>query len=175
MNKTKWITQTAVMIVVLVVLQSVTKAAGQFVTGSCVNLVLAVAAMIGGVWCGAAVAVVSPFFAYLLGIGTPFLQIVPAIAVGNLVFVCLLGLLLKKCLAQKVLAYGAVIVAAAAKFLTLWLLVCKWIAPMVVPEAKLAVISATFSWPQLVTALIGGAIAVTIIPLIQKGISKSKA
>ena len=37
------------MIVVLVVLQSVTKAAGQFVTGSCVNLVLAVAAMIGGV------------------------------------------------------------------------------------------------------------------------------
>ena len=46
---------------------------------------------------------------------------------------------------------------------------------MVVPEAKLAVISATFSWPQLVTALIGGAIAVTIIPLIQKGISKSKA
>ena len=63
------------MLVVLVVLQSVTKPAGQLVTGSCVNLVLAVAAVIGGLWCGVTVAAVSPFFAYLLGIGTPFLQL----------------------------------------------------------------------------------------------------
>ena len=67
MKTTKWITTTAVMIVVLVVLQSVTKAGGQFVTGSCVNLVLAVATMIGGLWCGVVVALVSPFFAFLLG------------------------------------------------------------------------------------------------------------
>ena len=37
-NKTFWIAETAVMIALLVALQWATKALGQFVTGSCVNL-----------------------------------------------------------------------------------------------------------------------------------------
>ena len=172
MKTTKWITTTAVMIVVLVVLQSVTKAGGQFVTGSCVKIYLAVAKMIGGLCCGFVVDLVSPFFAILLGVGPQFIKIVPAISVGNLVYVLLVGLLLKKFLENRAMAYVAVVVASVAKFLALWLLVTQWIAPMVVPEAKLATISAMFSWPQLVTALIGGVIAVTVIPMIQKGLKK---
>lgn len=39
-KKTLWITETAVMIALLVALQWATKPLGQFVTGSCVNLVL---------------------------------------------------------------------------------------------------------------------------------------
>ena len=72
------------MIAVLVALQFVTKPFGQFVTGSCVNLVLTVACLCGGFWCGAATAIISPFFAFLLGIGPALIQLVPAIAVGNL-------------------------------------------------------------------------------------------
>ena len=47
---TKLITRTAMLIALLVAVQYVTKSAGQIVTGSCVNLILAVAALVGGVW-----------------------------------------------------------------------------------------------------------------------------
>ena len=50
MKKTIWIVRTAVCLALLLVLQVATKSLGQFVTGSCVNLVLAMAALTGGVW-----------------------------------------------------------------------------------------------------------------------------
>ena len=37
-------------------------------------------------------------------------------------------------------------------------------------EKQVAAISASFSWPQLVTAAIGGVLAVTIAPLIRKAL-----
>ena len=85
-----WITETAVMTALLIILQTATKPAGQYVTGSCVNAVLAVSVLAAGVWSGAVVALLSPFFAFLLGIGPQLLPIVPSIAVGNLVFVLIL-------------------------------------------------------------------------------------
>ena len=90
-NKTFWIAETAVMIALLVALQWVTKPLGQFVTGSCVNLVLGVSTLVGGVWCGAVVALASPFCAFLVGVGPAKLLIVPFIAVGNVVLVLLLN------------------------------------------------------------------------------------
>lgn len=77
MKKTIWIVRTAVCLALLLVLQVATKSLGQFVTGSCVNLVLAMAALTGGVWSGVIVAVISPFCAYALGIGPAFLLFVP--------------------------------------------------------------------------------------------------
>ena len=47
-EKTIWITKTAVLIALLVVLQGMTKPLGQLVTGSCVNAVLAIAALLAG-------------------------------------------------------------------------------------------------------------------------------
>ena len=67
MKKTAWIARTAICLALLLCLQFVTKSLGQFVTGSCVNLVIAMAALIGGLWSGLTVAIVSPFCAYLLG------------------------------------------------------------------------------------------------------------
>ena len=72
-----WITETAVMTALLIVLQTATKAGGQYVTGSCVNAVLAVSVLAVGVWSGVVVALLSPFFAFLLGIGPQLLPIVP--------------------------------------------------------------------------------------------------
>ena len=48
MKKTAWIARTAICLALLLCLQFVTKSLGQFVTGSCVNLVIAMAALIGG-------------------------------------------------------------------------------------------------------------------------------
>ena len=169
-NKTYWIAETAVMIALLVALQWATKPLGQFVTGSCVNLVLGVSTLVGGVWCGAVVAIASPFCAFLVGVGPAKLLIVPFIAVGNVV------LLLHFIAGGKPLglrSYLAVAAAAVCKFAALFLLVTKVAIPALgLPEAAAATLSASFSWPQLVTAAIGGVIAVTIAPVIRKALKR---
>ena len=57
-KKIRWITETAIMLALLVTLQALTKPAGQFVTGSCVNVVLAMAALVGGLWSGLTIALI---------------------------------------------------------------------------------------------------------------------
>ena len=83
-KKVRWITETAVMLALLVALQALTKGFGQFVTGSCVNAVLAVTVLTAGLGSGIVVAVLSPVLAYLLGIA-PQILVLPAIMVGNTV------------------------------------------------------------------------------------------
>ena len=170
MKKTVWIVRTAICLALLIAVQFFTRSFGQLATGSCVNLVLAVSALIGGVWSGITVAVISPFCAYLLGIGPAFLPIVPMVAVGNMVLVVILHLLASR---DKIAtrSYLAVAVGAATKFLALWLLIVKLVLPTLgLAEKQVAAISASFSWPQLVTAAIGGVLAVTIAPLIRKAL-----
>lgn len=179
-KKILWITETAVMIAVLVALQAVTKPMGQFVTGSCVNMVLAVSALVGGLWCGVTVALISPVMAFVLGIA-PQILTVPAIMVGNTVFVVMLYLLAKDSEGKPALKIAAWLLAAVAKFATLYILVSEVICGLLATSLMdagmlkapmLKALPATFSWPQLVTALIGGGIALTIVPLIRKAVKK---
>lgn len=179
-KKIRWITETAVMLALLVCLQALTKPLGQLVTGSCVNAVLAVAALVGGLNCGIVVALCSPVLAFLLGIA-PQVLTVPAIMAGNTVFVLLLSLLADKTgrnLAKQAVAWVA---AAVAKFATLYAIVV-WLICGVLSENLLAsgvmkapmlkALPATFSWPQLFTALIGGAVALLITPVLRKALRK---
>lgn len=166
MNTAKKITYTAVLLALLIVLQWATKSFGQFVTGSCVNCVLAVAALVVGWQGGLTVAVVSPFVAFLLSIGPKNIAVVPAIAVGNAVLVLVLWLFLHKRI-QVLRCILGVVCAAGAKFLTLYLLVVQVLCRVLtLPEKQAAMFTAMFSWPQLVTALIGAAVAMAVIPLV---------
>lgn len=172
MKKTTWIARTAICLALLVCLQYLTRGLGQIVTGSCVNLLLAVAALFGGVWSGVTVAALSPVFAKLLGIG-PLWPLVPCVALGNIVYAVLFALLVRGLLQKQRFpaAYGAMVLAAAAKFLTLWLALVKLAAPLVVPKPEmLSKITAMFTWPQLITAVIGGALACVIAPLVEKAL-----
>lgn len=171
-KKTLWITQTAVLIALLVVLQATTSAAGQIVTGSCVNAVLAVAALFGGLSCGLTVALVSPFCAFALGIGPQLIAIVPAIALGNGVYVAVLAWLNRDPLTVpgKVLMWLA---ASFAKFLTLYMVVVQLLCRVLpLKEAQINTFSTMFSFPQLFTALIGGAVAIVIVPVLKKALKK---
>ena len=181
MNKNvRWITETAVMLAVLVTLQALTKPLGQLVTGSCVNAVLAVSALVGGMGCGIVVALISPALAFLLGIA-PQILTVPAIMAGNTVYVVVLCLLAgsnSKNILRQVIAWAA---AAAAKFAALYAIVVWLICGVfsqslleagVMKAPMLQVLPATFSWPQLVTALIGGAAALLIVPVLCKALRK---
>ena len=179
-KKIRWITETAVMLALLVSLQALTKPMGQLVTSSCVNAVLAVSALVGGLSCGLTVALISPILAFLLGIA-PQILTVPAIMVGNSVFVVLLSLLADKSgrnIGKQLVAW---IAAAAAKFVSLYAIVV-WLICGVLSENLLAsgvmnapmlkALPATFSWPQLFTALIGGAVALLIVPVVRKALHK---
>ena len=176
-KKIRWITETAVMLALLIALQALTKPLGQLVTGSFVNAVLAITALVAGLSGGITVAVISPVMAYLLGIA-PQILTVPAIMAGNTVFVLLLYFLTGKTLARQVLAWVG---AAAAKFATLYAivvwLICgvfaeNLLASGALKEPMLKLLPATFSWPQLFTALIGGGVALLIAPTLRKALRR---
>lgn len=179
-QKIRWITTTGVMLALLVTLQALTKGFGQLVTGSFVNAVLAVSGLFGGLACGLTVALISPVLAYLLGIA-PNMLTVPAIMVGNSVFVVLLSWLADRDGKNLVRQVAAWLVAAVAKFATLYAIVV-WLICGLLSESLLEaglmkapmlnVLPATFSWPQLVTALIGGAVALTIAPVLKKALKR---
>ena len=179
-KKIRWITETAVMLALLVCLQALTKPMGQLVTGSCVNAILAVSALVGGLSSGLVVALCSPVLAFLLGIA-PQILTVPAIMAGNSVFVILLSVLADKTGKNMIKQIIAWIVAAAAKFAALYaivvLLICgvlseNLLAAGVLKAPMLNALPATFSWPQLITALIGGAVALSITPILKKALHK---
>lgn len=179
-SKVLWITETAVMLALLVVLQAVTKPLGQIVTGSCVNAVLAVTALFSGMGSGVIVALLSPIFAYLFGIA-PQIVTVPAIMVGNAVYVVVLRKLTGGHVGELSKASTAWAVAAVAKFATLYALVvwviCGLLAqPLldqgILKQPMLQALPATFAWPQLVTALIGGALALLVTPVLKKALKR---
>lgn len=175
-----WITETAVMLALLVALQAATKGLSQFVTGSCVNAVLAITVLLGGLSSGITVAVISPIMAFLLGIA-PQVLTVPAIMVGNTLFVVVLYFIAGKDHKDIFRQVAAWIGAAAAKFaamyaIVVWL-ICgvlsqKLIAAGAMKPPMVTKLPAMFSWPQLVTALIGGAVALLLVPTLRKALKK---
>ena len=198
-KKVRWITETAVMLALLVTLQAVSKSLGQLVTGSCVNAVLAIATLLAGMKCGITVALCSPVCAFLLGIAPNFVTVLP-IMLANTVYVVLLHLLAGsgKLWQQKAATAAAegkffvwrqpvgLAAAAGAKFLVLYLLVVKVICGVasgallgkklgqivVLAPPMLEMLPAMFAWPQLITALIGGAVALLITPVLKKALKK---
>ncbi|MDF2686288.1 MAG: hypothetical protein K0S55_1469, partial [Clostridia bacterium] len=125
-SKILWITRTAIFIALLIILQLVTKSFGQFVTGSAVNLLLMASVLTCGIYSGLTVALVSPFFAFMLGIGPAFIQLVPFIALGNMAYVLIGYLLVNKNLEKKsitgyLFSTVGIIAASVVKFLMLWL------------------------------------------------------
>lgn len=176
-KKVLWLTETAVLLALLVTLQFLTKSLGQLVTGSCVNALLAVACLLGGLSCGITVAVISPVLAFLLGIA-PQILTVPAIMVGNTLYVLVLHFVVGKQLWRQALA---LISAAVIKFVALYGIVagviCGLLADSLLSSGALKapmlkVLPVTFGVPQLFTALIGGGVAMLIVPVLRRALRK---
>lgn len=178
-NKEKilWITRTAILIALLIVLQAVTASFGNtIITGSAVNLMLIVSVMTCGLSCGFSIAVISPIVAKFFGIG-PLWSIIPFIAAGNIVLVLLWHFIGNRNIDRRYTAYiAALITAAIAKFLVLYVGIVKIAVPMFLglPEKQAAVISNVFSIPQLITALLGGILAIVVFPTLKKAIGERR-
>lgn len=176
-SRVLWITRTGILTALLIALQWATAGtqafAGQYITGSCVNCVLAVAALFGGIWSGIVVAVLSPFCAFLLGIGPKLIQIVPCIAIGNTALVLSLYFLLGRKPRPVWQQAGSLVISAVAKFAVLYTAVVLVAIPVMgdaLAPKQIQTFTAMFSWPQMVTALLGGTAALLILPLLKKAI-----
>jgi hypothetical protein len=183
-NKKKilFITQTAVMLAVLIGVQLATgfipPPFRQFVTGSAVNLILFVTALTIGPVAGLIVGVASPFLALTVGIAPPLFPMVPFIAAGNAVQVSVVSLIRKfaggHTIKALLLTAAGLAGASAAKALTLWVGVTQIVLNAVpdVPPPMAATITAMFTWPPLWTALIGSGLALAVMPVLKKAIGE---
>lgn len=137
----------------------------QLITGSLVNCVLFVFAARTGALAGICIGLFSSLLAFLLGIGPALVQVVPVIACGNALLAGLFGLSRRKDWRQEI----AMAACAGIKCAFLWAAVPAVIASLgTVPVKQAAVMSAMFSWPQGVTALIGGVLALLILPRLKE-------
>ncbi len=173
--KIQWLTRTAILTALLLTLQIITKPLGQIVTGSLVNMVLLISVLNVGLLSGIAVGALSPIFAFLLGV-TPIAPVVPFIIVGNIVLVLAahyVPTMLSK-LDKPVATVAGIVCAAVLKYLFLFLVLVKIALPVLsgLKPPQVAALSVSFSWMQLVTALLGGLLALIISPFLERALSK---
>lgn len=187
-KKIRWITETAVMLALLVCLQWVgsfvpNQMTKQLLTGTMVNCVLAVTALMVGLSSGITVALISPVCAFLLGIAPNFITVLP-IMIGNSFYVALLYFIIGKTRRFGWQQPVALVSAAVVKFGVLYLLVVKVICgvaagsllgkklgeTVLLAPPMLKMLPTMFAWPQLITALIGGAVALAIAPVLRKAL-----
>ena len=167
-----WITRTAIFIAILLVVQFLTAQFGNtLITGSLVNMLLIISVMTCGIQSGVVVALLSPIFAFLIGIGPPFWPIIPIIMIGNTVLVVLWKKIGDGERHNRVAAWiVALVTAAIVKFGIVFFGVTKLVIPIILalPEPHATNISLAFSFPQLITACIGGVLAIAILPTLKK-------
>lgn len=153
-KSTKTLTRAAILLALALVFQFVKM--GQLVTGSGINAVLIIAAQICGLPWAAAIGAITPFMSVVLGVNPPALiPVIPFIMAGNILYVAAYSILRTK---GKIIGIGF---AALLKFGLLYSAVNYFVA--VKPPIK-----AALSFPQLLTALIGGAIALIIIRVLER-------
>jgi hypothetical protein len=189
-KKIRWITETAVMLALLVCLRWVgsfvpDQMTKQLITGTMVNCVLAVTVLMVGLSSGITVALISPVCAFVFGIAPNFITVLP-IMVGNSCYVALLYFIIGKTRKFGWQQPVALAGAAVAKFGVLYFLVVKVICGMasgvllgkkigdivVLAPPMLKMLPTMFAWPQLVTALAGGIIALSIVPVLRKALHR---
>ena len=189
-KKIRWITETAVMLALLICLQWVgsfvpEQMTKQLITGTMVNCVLAVTVLLVGLSSGIAVALISPVCAFLFNIAPNIVTVLP-IMLGNSCYVVLLYCIIGKCRKFGIQQITALVTAAAVKFAVLYVLVVKVVCgvasgallgkkvgeTVVLAPKMLTMLPTMFTWPQLITALAGGAIALAILPVLRKSLHK---
>ena len=164
-HNTLWLTNTAVFIALLIALQAVTMPLGNpLITGSIVNMLLIISVMVCGLSSGVCVAILSPVAAKFFGIG-PLTSLIPFIMMGNLILV-----LIWYFLGNHKKHYIALFGGAFAKYLVLYIGIVKFAIPVLLnlPEKQASIISNMFSISQLMTALLGGILALLVYPRLKK-------
>lgn len=166
-NHVRLITRTAVLLALCVAVQQF-KTLSQFITGPLVNVILILAALAVGLWGGAAVAVLSPLMAALIS-PAPIMklvpQIVPLIMLGNLTMVLCVWLLREKKLWMG-MGLGCLLKPAVLA-LGVQLIILPFFGGAL-NDMQRTMVTAMFSFNQVITAVIGSAICLVLWPRLSK-------
>ncbi len=181
-TSTLWLTKTAAGIALVLLAQFVGKmipaiavivgpfSVNQLITGTLVNLILIIMTLTVGLGSGVTIGVLSSLLAMVMGVGPIFPIITPFIAIGNALLVVTYKLIVKT--HETIRFYIAIIIAAIVKCVFLWLTIpfaLNYISD--IKPAQLQMLTIMFSWPQAITALCGGLLALCILPLLKNGLS----
>ena len=172
---TVFITRTAILLALTLVFQYLGRFIplgpnSNFIVGPLVNACLLITAHFVGIGSAAIVSVVTPLFAALTNTSAtaPFvLMFSPFIAAGNFVYALMYWLLYKK---GKAAASGGTAIGAVLKFLLLSQGVKFMLGIKEMPGPAQTALTLMFGWPQLVTAAIGGVLAMAVIVVLEKNI-----
>ena len=162
---------TAGILLGLMVVSQFFKNISVFITGPIINAILIIATLTLGPWVGIILSIIAPVTSFLIT-GAPIMKmvplIIPAVMVGNIILCVATHVLYKRFKRNQTLslpigmAVGCVLKAAfMGGVISNCLLVYTKAVQNLKPEA-LAAAKVTFSGTQLITALIGSAIAYVI-------------
>ena len=178
LNKAQYLTRTAMLLAVAVVFQNLrmlpilasSTPQSLFVIGTLVNLVLVISVDFAGAWAAMFIGVCTPVIAWMQG-HLAFEIMIPIVVAGNIVFSTLYFYIKDK---NKYLGIiGGAIVKFVIFILTMPALISIFLFDK--PEKVQSLIQYNFSWPQLVTALIGGFLAIIISSSVKLKINGEKS
>lgn len=172
-RKSLLIARIGIMLALTLVLQYVTGLAGiQLLTGSAVNMMLIITAMVAGLVGGVCVGLITPYVGFLLGLSSNVI-LTPFIGVSNAIYIALFAIILKAFKGE----YGDVksiwqqgvglVIGAFVKFLFLYYITYNILLPLVMATVP-AALAVTFGITQFFTAMIGGVCAIAVGYLLKK-------
>lgn len=178
-NKIMGVAQSGMMIALMIVVQLLAfvvpksiPLVSQIFTGSLVNFVLIIGAATVGFTGTVSAAILSPVLAFAFG-QMLFPQLIPVIAIGNSVIVAVTWFFFRHDNLSKKsnirIDLLGIVAGAVAKTAFLWAVI-SWIILPSFFAGKVQIaqkLGFMFSWPQFITAIIGGVIALLILPVIQ--------
>ncbi len=159
-NAIRWITRTALLFALVLVVQML--GMPQILTGTLVNALLLLATSLVGITSGVVIGFFTPWVALSRGILPPLLApMIPFIMGGNALLVVIFALWMRK----KSLPYEVVgiVLGAGAKYLLLSQAV-RFLVELPPPVARMMQI------PQLFTALLGGVVALLLHHVVGKAL-----
>lgn len=169
-RKLRLVTRTALLLAIAILFQFLGKFMGSlnnFIVGPVINAVLLISSEIVGVFSGLIISIATPIISALTNksiMAPVVLAFSPFIISGNAIFVLCYFFLRKR---GRIIAIA---VGAVAKAAFLYASISVFTRFVDIKAQWVKVLIGMFSWPQLITAIIGGAIAVIVIPVLKKAV-----
>lgn len=170
MKTTRYITRAAIVLALTMALQFAIRElvpsappfnlVNLFLVGSIVNLGLLLATETTGLWAGIIIAVAAPVTAWFQQ-HLPSPAMIPAVMAGNLLLVVLFWLATRRSgTVNSWLRWIGLGIGAAAKMAFLYVTIGAIVGTLTkLPAAAAVFIRFSFSWPQFVTAVLGGVLS----------------
>jgi riboflavin transporter len=162
--------RSSLLLAIVIVIQVIGKnipAISQSFVGPAINAILIIAAVLCGTWWGAAVGSLTPILALLIGqLAAPMGPFVPFIMIGNIIYVVSYGIMKKYPKGN----YAGIAIGSFLKYGFLSISASKLAAlfKLGIPDKVVSKLIVAMGLPQLITALIGGFIALVFIEILKR-------